>query len=86
MEDEQSRPSPPGAEVPTGSPNAEHPLPEPPASDFIDELDHAARVTEEAAMDIPSPPFSSCREGSASAKVYKKNGAIRRVWTDSAQQ
>ena len=33
-----------------------------PVFGFTDELDHAARVTEKAEMDIPSPPFSSCRE------------------------
>ena len=34
----------------------------PPLEIHTDELDHAARVTEEAEMDIPSPPFSSCRD------------------------
>ena len=48
-------------------------IPEPPASDFTDELDHAARVTEEAEMDIPSPPFSSCREGIRSRQSLQKN-------------
>ena len=27
------------------------------------ELSAAARITAEAEMDLPSPPFSSCREG-----------------------
>ena len=36
------------------------------------ELDHAARVTEEAEMDIPSPPFSSCREGILSRQSLQK--------------
>ena len=53
-------------------PKAEHPLPEPPASDFTDDLDHATRVTEEAEMDIPSPPFSSCREGILSRQSLQK--------------
>ena len=38
-------------------PKAEHPLAGHPASDFTDDLDHAARVTEEAAMDMSIAAF-----------------------------
>ena len=39
------------------------PVPVGPVFGFTGELNPATRVTEEAEMDIPSPPFSSCREG-----------------------
>ena len=39
------------------------PVPVGPVFGFTGELNPATRVTAEAAMDLPSPPFSSCREG-----------------------